>query len=1048
VLDTHYTVQRVNSYMEKLYSERRPLVGQKCWKVYHQRDSVCPYCPVSLTLADGEAHQNIVPYPEDINPTRWLELSVYPMKDGNGKITGIIESVRDVTHKLKADKELREREQELSLISESSVDAIFTVSMDGSIRFISKAIHELQGYNPHELIGHKFNEFVPEDQAEIFWQVMLEAIEQRRVHSFETRVRHKNGMEIPVEITGRVVERRGEKIAQGTIRDITERKLAERSLMESEEKFRMLAENIPGVVFMFETYGTDKVYTLFLGSGLIELVGGELAERIGVDIQRFLALVPADERAALMQQVAICEREQTILDREFRIVLPEDDVRWMRCIGRAKMLEEGLYRWQGVFTDITAKKLADVELLQHRQKLEELVAERTAELAQANQRLQQDINAREIAKKALEESEERFRFLVEKADIGILIGDTSGHIQYWNQRFLDIFDYEEDEFTDISLRDFIHEDDIFMVLHNHMRLARGRVNHARLEFRGLRKDGTVVYLEVDALPIRENGEITGIRSYIWDITNRKRAEEALQQAKEAAETANRAKSEFIFNVSHEIRTPLNCIIGFTELIQQGEDLDVIHDYSRTILNESDLLLMLINDLLDHAKLEAGKMILDFSPFSLQAVVHGVVSALYMKAQEKNLQFEVGIADDVPACLFGDALRLRQILMNLVANAIKFTSEGSVGVFVELSEESSEDSCRLRFSVLDTGIGISPDKQALIFQRFTQADGSTTRKYGGTGLGTTIARQFVELMHGQIGLNSELGRGSEFWCDIPFAICKDELLVKQPTQDTTEDDAQQADKADVCILVAEDYPPNQEVVRLHLTRAGYEVTVAGNGQEAVNLCRLRVFDLILMDIQMPVLDGYAATKAIREQNSLNRDTIIIGLTAHADPLTRRHCLEATMSDTVTKPIRRDSFLRTVNQWLASNRTQNDDDFFAAEPERAAGGIVQPIDYADALNEFGGDAEVLDEILQQFLDNATQQIIDMKAALTVEDFDMLRKEAHKIKGGAANLTAMPLSASAAELEESMKKGEAENAERMVEAIAVEFDRLRSFLAALME
>lgn len=537
-----------------------------------------------------------------------------------------------------------------------------------------------------------------------------------------------------------------------------------------------------------------------------------------------------------------------------------------------------------------------------------------------------------------------------------------------------------------------------------------------------------------------------------EIADRKRAEENLYKAKgeaekarEAAENANKAKDQFLANVSHEVRTPLNSIIGFAEGIIQSDLIETAHSCAQTVLNESDHLLTLINEILDHAKVQAGKIELEYHSFDMSRLLESVISFATALVKENGLQLHMSIDDGVPQYIKADFLRLRQILMNLVSNAVKFTKKGSVTIRVELLK-ANESHSNLRFSIIDTGIGISKDKQATIFESFTQVDGSTTRKFGGTGLGTSIAKKLVQLMGGQIGLQSEPGKGSTFWFTIPFDSCdapsKDEQLAL-PTENYAyePENIRQAR-----ILVAEDYEPNQDVLKMHLGNAGHILDIAEDGKQAVVMCEENCYDLILMDVQMAEMDGLDATRCIRSGNSPCRDIPILGLTASAEVNTLQACLEAGMNDVVTKPVRRKSLLNAINKWLSRSNTdlQPGGNTSLSNTEGATKQTdAAPLDLEEAVREFGGNRELVNTVIGKFLDKAESQIQLLKKALEKQDSETLRKEAHKIRGGASNLTAMQLAMAAERLETLAQSGKLDEAAEQLVQLEKEFDRLRQFV-----
>ena len=711
------------------------------------------------------------------------------------------------------------------------------------------------------------------------------------------------------------------------------------------------------------------------------------------------------------------------------------------------------------------------------------------------------------------------------------------------------------------------------------------------------QDGREKNVEVHAYPIFDDqGEVCEIIEYTLDITERKKGERALTMAKLEAESANQAKSEFLANMSHEIRTPLNGIVGMVELAMDTTLDDHQRNIFFTINNEVNSLLAIINDILDFSKIEAGRLELEEMPFNLRNLVEDVANSTALAAEQKHLEFLCYLSPELPPFMTGDPGRLRQILKNLAGNSVKFTEAGEIFIRGELLSEEG-DRLKVRFEVKDTGIGIAKDKQEDIFESFKQADGSTTRKYGGTGLGTAISKQLAELMGGEIGVESELGRGSTFWFTVNLAkndgvlehrqagavelkdkkilivddcltnrvilmeyfrtwgclpeeatggpealaslqdkvktgenidlivtdfhmpgmdgfemarhigeaealrkipillltsagdigdikqckevgiagylskpIRRDELLQAVESilagvnfnQDALSDlllvtrhslSKNYGHKKKYRILLVEDYPTNQQVAMRHLEGVDLSVDLVENGQEAVAAFQGSRYDLILMDLQMPIMDGYGATQAIRRLETQNladmaqRHVPIVAMTAHATTQDRQACLDAGMDDYLAKPLRRKDFLAKVEKWLFRQEEHE------PSQEAAPAAIVQtaeaprpvPLDLARAIAEFDHDRAFLFGVLKEFLLKGHTQIETIRRGLAERDFEPAEREAHSIKGGAANLTADALSKVAYELELAARRGDTAAGTELLASLRLEIRRLEDFQAS---
>ncbi len=510
----------------------------------------------------------------------------------------------------------------------------------------------------------------------------------------------------------------------------------------------------------------------------------------------------------------------------------------------------------------------------------------------------------------------------------------------------------------------------------------------------------------------------------------------LKDAIDAARHASQAKSRFLANISHEMRTPLNCIIGFSEMLgrscttKQQKNVDVI-------LDESERLLTLINQLLDIEKIEAGKISLDSSPFVIAEFVNGVGKSFELQCAEKNLKWQTRVSPGVPSIIEADSFRLRQVLDNIVSNAVKFTSHGSVVLTVSVDSVINEHELVLKFTVTDTGIGIPKEQSDRIFESFEQGDSSRTRVYGGSGLGMTITKQLVGIMKGSIHFTSEVGSGSSFWFTLPCMVPGHNAFSAAYPGSGSESKLIQGNPR---VLVVEDYPSNRVIARTHLESLGCRVEEAENGRQAIELVESGGFDLILMDIQMPEMDGVEATTYIRR--SLGKENIpIIGLTANAFTEDLVQYRQAGMNGVITKPLRRESFLDEIRAWLTGKKEQASGQSAA---DIASGDDI--CDYPALLNEVEGQSEVAASMLNAFSESLARQNDIIAAAFAAEDWPLLHREIHSIKGGAMNVFAHPLSKSAAKAEASAKNRNKAELETLLPELFEAMGGFRTYLDQL--
>jgi PAS domain S-box-containing protein len=511
---------------------------------------------------------------------------------------------------------------------------------------------------------------------------------------------------------------------------------------------------------------------------------------------------------------------------------------------------------------------------------------------------------RERMQTALARSEERFELAMRGANDGVWDWDLTTGTVYYSPRWKAMLGHEEDEIGP-ALAEWsgrVHPDDQAAAMAAAQAHFDGETPHFEITFRFRHKDGHYLWMLSRGLAVRDSaGTPLRMVGTHTDVSAQKQAEAALIKAKEAAEAASRAKSEFLANMSHEIRTPMNGVLGMLNLTLDTHLDPDQREYLLMAQTSADALLHIINDILDFSKIEAGRLDVHLEPVDVGALLRELHPIHQHRCEQKGLRFESVVDPALPARIMLDPLRVRQVLLNLLGNAIKFTERGQVSVHVERLGQG------VRFSVRDSGIGISREQQATVFQAFSQADGSITRRFGGTGLGLSISSRLVGLMGGLIGLSSEPGQGSEFYFLLPLEESRQAEVA------ATETVGMESSAASLHILLAEDNPINQKLAVTLLAREGHRVSVVDDGDAALRAVALGGYDLVLMDMQMPGMSGLQATALIRAREAAEGAVRlpIIALTANAFESDRDACIEAGMDGFVSKPIRRDTLIAAIS-----------------------------------------------------------------------------------------------------------------------------------------
>ncbi len=912
------------------------------------------------------------------------DLSVRIHSQAKGELAEVANAVDAMAEALETSHaNLRSSEQRLRQFLENSQEGYFVTTAQGHILEANPAYIEMYGYDSLEQIKAEVSDisrqlYVDPKRRETLLHLLRT---EGRVARFEHEAYRRNGSTFWAALTARALnDDAGDLIGvQGFSTDITERRQMEMELKRSNERFLRVLENQADAIFVADAetnvvlyankvvrdaMGPDIVDQDILGRPCWEAVRGGQAQCRNCPRQGLL-----DEHG---EPLGVHTRQEHDRDSGTWSLVRVQALRWVD--GRPARLE--------TITDITDIKRAQEEL---------------------------------------RSTSEHLRGILENTPMLITIRDREGRFLLASKRLEDIWGRSASEAIGKTIED----------VYTPEKAATARKGDKDILDSGLpltkiadfpMSNGRTLTMLVTKFPLRDKtGTPDKICTFATDITERVRLERELIAAKEAAEKASRAKSDFLAQMSHEIRTPLNAVLGFSELAEmaataeeRGRSLAALRDSGRTLL-------ALVNDILDLSRVESGNISLERIPFDLRQLVESAVEPLAVEAGRKGLRLTVKIGQDVPAYVSGDPARLRQVLVNLTANAVKFTPAGVIGITLETVGPDSPPRAKsptgalmggvqVLLRVKDTGIGIPEDVQHLVFENFTQADSSTSRKYGGTGLGLAICRQLARFMGGDIWLNSEPGAGSTFFVTLPLARAEAPAERQAPTA-SPEPTAQ---VRPLHILLAEDTPANTVIAQAFLRRLGHTSRHAVNGLEALEFLRHENFDLVLMDVEMPVMDGLEATRQLRagEAGELNRFVPVLAMTAHAVAAFREKCAEAGMSGFVPKPV---SF-RDLAEILAGQSASVP----GSRPEDPAGIRPDLVDLPAALDMLGGHRELFMEVMDIFLAELPAKREALATALKQNDTSALRLAAHSLKSSCASVGAAPASRAAGNLEDAATDG----------------------------
>ncbi|MCA9966733.1 MAG: response regulator [Anaerolineales bacterium] len=673
------------------------------------------------------------------------------------------------------------------------------------------------------------------------------------------------------------------------------------------------------------------------------------------------------------------------------------------------------------FAVTVAQALRNAELYTalkaERDKLEERVAERTAQLQ----------DQRDFAMQVMTTMGQ-----------GLVVINTDGCFEFVNAACARMLGVESADLIGKTVMDITHSNYHALLRQVRGKSRRGETNTYEVALK--RPSGEPLQALITETPRMQDGQVAGTIAVITDLTEQIKTQKELERAKEMAEQAAQAKADFMASMSHEIRTPLNAVIGLTGLLLDTELTEEQRDYAETARRSGNALLVIINDILDFSKIEAGKLELEKQPFSLERCLEESISLVAQDAREKRLKVAFDIATDVPSLIEGDVTRVLQVLVNLLSNAIKFTEHGQIFAWVT-GERLDDSRYELHFRVKDTGIGIPVDRIPHLFQPFSQVDASTTRKYGGTGLGLAICDRLVALMGGKIWAESRLGQGSTFHFTIQ--VNQAYALPVTTANKRAQIDAQMGQRHPLRILIAEDNPINQKVATHMLRRLGYRADLVANGLEAVEAVRRQMYDVVFMDVQMPEMDGVAATQIIKKDDLIEKRPRVVAMTANALSDDRQRYLDAGMDDYISKPVNIDELVAVLDDTPPIAPLS---DLGREGGLKTDMGQEVPINVINFEKIMGPNTtELLANLLTIFLEETPLLIEQIQTAVSENNAERLRQLAHSLWGSSASVSAIPFSALSYELEAMGKASDLSDAAPVLARMETEYARIEEWVAS---
>ena len=785
----------------------------------------------------------------------------------------------DISDRKSMELALQESEAQQRAILAAIPDLLLRVRRDGScLDFIASAITEENQFGP---IQHHLAEVLPPDLLQRQLQAIEQAISTNQLQVYQHQLL-KFGKPAHEEVRVTAIN---DNEALVIVRDIT-------AQIELGHRLEEISHQIPGMIYQYHLRTDGSSHFPYASQGIRDIYGVS-PEEVREDASIVFTRLHPEDLAYVAKTIAESSQNLTVWQCEYRVQFDDGRIIWVHGRATPERQADGSILWHGYINEITERKQIEI---------------------------------------ALRESESRFKELADNATVLVWLSGLDKLCYYFNKVWLDFTGRTIEQEHGNGWAEDVHPDDFQFCLDTYVQAFDARQNF-EMEYRLRRFDGEYRWLLDIGVPRFDvNGEFLGYIGSCIDISDRKLAEVELAKAKEDAEAAAKAKSKFLANMSHELRTPMNGVLGIAELLSATSLTAEQQNLVQIIQHSGDTLLAVVNDILDFSKIEAGMMTLEAKEFVLDDVLLSICKLLNKQALDKQIQIDYAIPSHLPRQFIGDRTRLHQILLNLIGNAIKFTQNGHVAIAISgQSPNNKTEPYRLTFAVRDTGIGIQREYLAELFQAFTQADASISRRYGGTGLGLAITKRLVELMggtiwaesFGHVGGNPPLNwlptsdsQGSTFY----FAI---DLFPSFSTPQTTKldssalpIDAKMGEQFPLRVLLVEDNLFNQKIALLTLKKLGYQADLANNGLEAIAAIQQKIYDLVLMDVQMPEMDGLTATRHIRQ--NLMEQPWIVAMTANVMPEDRQACFEAGMNDYLSKPFKVQDIVQIFSAYIQSEQ----------------------------------------------------------------------------------------------------------------------------------